>query len=202
MESVMAKKKKVKQPFYPVRPEDQKLLDACRTLSYQRIMAAIQAGGDVNALDKKHECAVIDILANAAAWIQDQYRNDVAMQENVLKIITQLLALGAKPDGVTCDDTPLHIFSWVLYDWNVCSKLIKAGAHINRVLDEEETALDYIAEEIQFLENSDEENRTADFGKLKHLYEQMVRHGALHYEDLVQKKAQYCLEKIEGNFTE
>ena len=49
MESIMAKKKKVKQPFYPVRPEDQKLLDACRTLSYQRIMAAIQAGGDVNA---------------------------------------------------------------------------------------------------------------------------------------------------------
>ena len=43
MESVMAKKKKVKQPFYPVRPEDQKLLDACRTLSYQRIMAAIRA---------------------------------------------------------------------------------------------------------------------------------------------------------------
>ena len=120
----------------------------------------------------------------------------------MLKIITQLLALGAKPDGATCDDTPLHIFSWVLYDWNVCSKLIKAGAHINRVLDEEETALDYIAEEIQFLENSDEENRIADFGKLKHLYEQMVRHGALHYEDLMQRKAQYCLEKIEGNFTE
>ena len=43
MESVMAKKKKVKQPFYPERPEDQKLLDACRTLSYQRIMAAIRA---------------------------------------------------------------------------------------------------------------------------------------------------------------
>ena len=41
----MAKKKKVKQPFYPVRPEDQKLLDACRTLSYQRIMAAIRAKG-------------------------------------------------------------------------------------------------------------------------------------------------------------
>lgn len=66
MESVMAKKKKVKQPFYPVRPEDQKLLDACRTLSYQRIMAAIQAGGDVNALDEKHEYAVIDIIAKYA----------------------------------------------------------------------------------------------------------------------------------------
>jgi hypothetical protein len=185
----MKRKKKVKHPVFPVRPEDQKLLEACQTLNYQRIMAAIQAGGDVNALDGSQKMAVIDVLTSVACV--PEYRNDTAMQENVLKIITQLLALGAKPDGATCDDTPLHNFSWTLYDWNVCSELIRSGAKINRVLDERMTALDFVAEEIMFLEITDEENRAADLTKLEHLYTQMVRHGALHYNELQEKHEKY-----------
>ena len=185
----MKRKKKIKQPLFPVRPEDQKLLDACRTLNYQRIMAAIQGGGDVNALNSRHELAVIDVLADAAC-VPD-YRSDTAMQKNVLKIITQLLILGAKPDGATCDDTPLHKFSWTLYDWNVCSELIRSGAKINRVLDDRMTALDFVAEEIMFLEATDEENRAADLAKLENLYTQMVRHGALHHNELKEKREKY-----------
>ena len=182
----MAKKKKIKPPVYPVRPEDQKLLDACRTLNYQRIMAAIQAGGDVNALDNEHKMAVIDVLTDSACV--PEYRSNTAMQENILKIITQLLALGAKPDGTTYDNTPLHVFSWQLYDWNVCRELIRAGAKINRILDERGTILDYVIDEIQFLEITDEENREADLEKLENLYTQMVRHGALHYSELKEKQ--------------
>ena len=185
----MKKKKKIRVPIFPVRPEDQKLFDACRTLNYQRIMTAIQAGGDVNALNSKHEMAVIDILTDAACI--EEYRNDAAMQKNVLKIITQLLALGADPDGATCEDTPLHIFSWQLYDWDVCRELIRGGAKINRVLDERGTVLDYVNDEIQFLEITDEKNRAADLDKLEHLYKQLVRHGAMHYGELEQKKEQY-----------
>ena len=185
----MKRKKKVKYPVFPVRPEDQKLLDACRTLNYQRIMAAIQAGGDVNALDSSQKMAVIDVLTRVACV--PEYRNDTAMQENVLKIITQLLALGAKEDGATCDDTPLHNFSWTLYDWNVCSELIRSGAKINRVLDERMTALDFVAEEIMFLEITDEKDRSGDLAKLENLYTQMVRHGALHYNELQEKHEKY-----------
>ena len=185
----MKRKKKVKYPVFPVRPEDQKLLDACQTLNYQRIMAAIQAGGDVNALDSSQKMAVIDVLTRVACV--PEYRNDTAMQENVLKIITQLLALGAKPDGATCDDTPLHNFSWTLYDWNVCSELIRSGAKINRVLDERMTALDFVAEEIMFLEITDEKDRSGDLAKLENLYTQMVRHGALHYNELQEKHEKY-----------
>lgn len=182
----MKRKKKIKPPMFPVRPEDQKLLDACRTLNYQRIMAAIQAGGDINALDSKHEMSVIDVLTDAV-YIQE-YRNDTAMQKNVLKIITQLLAMGTNPDGTTYDNTPLHVFSWQLYDWNVCRELIRAGAKINRILDERGTILDYVADEIQFLAITDEENREADLEKLENLYTQMVRHGALHYSELKEKQ--------------
>ena len=185
----MKRKKKFKQPLFPVRPEDQKLFDACQTLNYQRIMAAIQAGGDVNALNSRHELAVIDVLADAAGV--PEYRNDAVMQKNVLKIITQLLTLGAKPDGATCDDTPLHKFSWTLYDWSVCSELIRSGAKINRVLNERMTALDFVAEEIMFLETTDEEDRAADLTKLENLYTQMVRHGALHYNELQEKHEKY-----------
>ena len=183
----MAKKKKI-PPVYPVRPEDQKLFDACRTLNYQRIMAAIQAGGDVNALDNEHKMAVIDVLTDSACV--PEYRSNAAMLENILEIITQLLALVAKPDGATCDNTPLHNFSWILYDWNVCSKLLKSGAKINRILDERGTALDYVNDEIQFLEITDEENRASDLAKLEYLYTQMVRHGALHYSELKSKQVQ------------
>ena len=101
-----------------------------------------------------------------------------------------LLSLGADPDGATKDDTPLHFFSWQLYDWDICSELIRSGAKIHRILYGDHTALDYVSEEIMFLEicdDNEKENRQKNLKKLDHLYNQMIRHGALHYSELKEK---------------
>ncbi len=130
------KKRQKKEVFEPVREVDQKLHLACRELSIAKIGAAIAEGADVNAPDRKHLAAPIDmVVAAAACGGRDQYFADLPRQAKVHKAIDLLLAHGAAPDGITEDDSPLKYFSWLYFDPYLVRRLCAAGAEVNSVHD-------------------------------------------------------------------
>ena len=164
-----------KQKYAPVREVDQKLHLACRELSAAKIEAAIAEGADVNAPDRKHQGAPIDMIVDVAIRDgRDQYFADLKKQAKVHKAMDILLAHGAAPDGIREGDSPLKYFAWLFFDPYLVRRLCEAGANVNADVDGQ-TIYDLTGMESIFLESNGNE---AALRKLDQVVEILEDFGA------------------------
>jgi len=139
----------MKKQKIEVREIDKKLHRACKKLNADGIVKAVQDGADVNAPDENNY-SPLDIVSEAFDGWAD-YRHDPDLQKKVQNVVDILIGYGANPDGLTGEYLPLETFAWSCGDKHIVSKLARAGATLNAVINER-TIMDLVVGESIYLD--------------------------------------------------
>ena len=193
----MAKRKK--PIVIPVREIDQKLIDGCCEIDFEKVQAALAEGANPNVVDRtgKH------LIWHATDYFmtyqsKEEREKNRAERRTAQDILSLVLSLGADPDGgLTPSDihqlTPLIEVCNQL-EVRIAKLLLKYGADVNHI-DDEWTWLDRVNNTRQAVEMDLEYDE--DFFKVSHeelldrlqrverMFELAEAHDAKYYEDII-----------------
>ena len=193
----MAKKKK--SIVIPVREIDQKLIDGCCEIDFEKVQAALAEGANPNVVDHTGKHLIWHATDYFMAYqSQEERKKNKAERQTAQDILSLVLSFGADPDGgISPSDihqsTPLMEVCAML-EVRIAKLLLKYGADVNHI-DDERTWLDRVNNTRQGVEmdlayeedcwDISHEELLDRRKRVERMFELAKAHDVKYYEDII-----------------